>query len=185
MAKTELNSALRGISGAIDNWVYRNLGDRIVICRRGVNTAAPTDAQLAVRERFRLAADYGRTAKQDPALRAVYEAVAKAKGTSVLIAMMTDYLNPPDVNSVDLSSYTGRVGDPIRIRASKEAGVMAVNVAIRASDLTVLEEGAAVLQNGTWIYTAATAVPASSAVTITATAVDRPGNTGTKTVTFG
>lgn len=185
MAKTELNSALRGISGAIDNWVYRNLGDRIVICRRSVSTATPTDAQLAVRERFRLAADYGRAAKQDPQLLPIYEAVAKAKGTSVLIAMMTDYLNPPDVNSVDLSSYTGRVGDVIRIRASKDAGVLAVNVAIRAADLSVLEEGSAILQNGTWIYTATSAIPSSPAVTITATAVDRPGNTGTKTATFG
>jgi hypothetical protein len=62
--------------------------------------------------------------------------------------------------------------------------VTAVNIAIRAADLTVLEEGTAVLQFGTWVYTATTARMFGTPVAITATALDRPGNTGTKTETW-
>ena len=34
MAKLTLNSALQGIRGRIDNWVYRKYGSRTVLARR-------------------------------------------------------------------------------------------------------------------------------------------------------
>lgn len=181
MAKTELNSALRHISGGIDNWVYRNTGGRVIICRRGINHTPPSAAQTAVRERFRLAADFAQSVRSDPALRATYEAVAQNRGISLQVAVMTDYLTPPVVNAIDLSSYQGRIGDVIRVRAVKDAGVVAVNLAIRDAALNVLEEGAAMLQNGLWVYTATTAIVLDPTIKVTATAVDRPGNTGSKT----
>lgn len=61
------------------------------------------------------------------------------------------------------------------------ARLTAVSVAIRAADLSVLEEGAATLTDGAWVYRATTARASGQAVTITATAVDRPGHTGAKT----
>jgi hypothetical protein len=184
MAKTELNSALRGISGGIDNWVYRTVGGRMVISRRPKATGLVTEGQLAVRERFRLGADYARATAADPALKAIYEPIAKEKGVTLFVLLMTDFLRPPVVNALDLAQYEGRIGDPIRVRASDYAAVTEVNIAIRAADLTVLEEGAAVLQFGTWVYTATTARVFGTPVTITATALDRPGNTATKTETW-
>lgn len=181
MAKTDANTALQGITGGVDRWVYRRYGNEVVISKRPKRTAPPSEAQMAVHERFRQAADYARVAKQNPELLAVYQAVAEAKGISVFIAMMTDYLRPPAVNAIDLRGYQRRIGDRILIRASKDAGVTTVNVAIRDSALAVLEEGAAVLEQGLWVYTATTEIPAAAGITITATAVDRPGNTGTKT----
>lgn len=181
MAKTSLNSALKGISGGIDNWVYRDVGGRTVISRRAEHTAEPTAGQLAVRERFRLAADWARAANADPVLQAVYDPIARAKGITRYTVMVTDYLKPPVVNAVDLTGYAGRIGDVIRVRAADDAAVAGVNVAIRAADLSVLEEGAATLQLGTWVYAATTLRAAGVPITITATAADRPGNTGTKT----
>jgi hypothetical protein len=94
--------------------------------------------------------------------------------------IMTDFLKAPVVDAIDLSAYQGRVGDIIRIRTSDYTGVMAVSVAIRGPDLTLREEGAAVLVFGAWIYTATTLRIAGETVTISATAVDRPGHTGVK-----
>jgi hypothetical protein len=185
MAKTNLNSALKGISGGIDNWVYRSVGGRMVISRRPTGSRPATPGQLAVRERFRLATEYAKATAADPVLRALHEPIAKEKGVALFVLLMTDFLRPPIVNNVDLAGYQGRVGDLIRIRASDYAAVTAVSVAIRAEDLTVLEEGAAVLQFGTWVYTATTAQAPGVPVTITATAVDRPGNTATKMEAWG
>jgi hypothetical protein len=103
---------------------------------------------------------------------------------TVFSAAMADYLNPPTVDVVDLVGYHGAPGDSIVVRASDKIGVAAVNVAIRAEDLTVLEEGAATLENGTWVYRATTARAPGQPVTVTATALDRPGRTGSKTETW-
>ena len=181
MAKTQLNSALKGISGGIDDWVYREVRGKTVISRRATFGGEPTPAQLAVRERFRQASSYAKMVLANPVLLAPYEPIAKAKGLSLFTIILTDYLKPPVVDHIDLSGYHGLVGDPIRIRASEYVGVTAVNVAIRAPDLTVREEGAAVFLLGVWVYTATTLRVAAETVTITATALDRPGNTGTKT----
>jgi hypothetical protein len=45
----------------------------------------------------------------------------------------------------------------------------------------VLEQGAAALESGIWVYHATTARTPGDPVTIAATAFDRPGNAGTKT----
>jgi hypothetical protein len=181
VAKTELNSALKGISGGIDNWVYRQRKGQTVICRRPIVTSDPTESQLAVRERFRQGASYARMVLADPVRRAVYEPIAKAKGLSLFTVTLTDFLKPPTVDAIDLTGYHGMVGDVIRVQTSDYAGVTAVSIAIRAPDLTVREEGAAVLEFGAWVYTATTLRIAGETVTISATAVDRPGHTGTKT----
>lgn len=181
MAKTQLNSALNGISGGIDNWVYRSVRGRTVISRRGTNTSPLTEPQIAVRERFRLAADYAKAGTADPAQQAIYAPFAKERSISLFSAMMTDYLKPPVVNVIDLSAYHGQIGEPIRVRASDDIEVMGVHVTLQAPDLSVLEEGPAVLQFGTWVYLTTTARPADgTALTITAKATDRPGNTATK-----
>jgi len=180
MAKIELNSALKAIHGGLDNWVYRNIRGQMVLSRRPTASGTVSEAQADVRERFRHAAAYAKATLLDTIQRAAYDMVAKAKGLPVFSVMLTDFLKPPVVELLDLTAYHGQVGDVIRVSASDYVGVTAVNVAIRAPDLTVREEGAAVLQSGVWVYTATTLRIAEEAVTITATAVDRPGHTGTK-----
>lgn len=185
MAKLKLNSALKGIKGGIDDWVYRTVRGRIVISRRRGPSIGPISAaQEAVRERFRLAADYGRAGIQDPAMKVIYEPVAKERGISLYSAMMTDYLTPPTVNVVDLTGYHGLVGDVVKVRASDDVGVTKVSVAINGADGTLLETGDAVLVFGSWIYAATTQRVSGIPVTITATAGDRPGNVGRKSETW-
>ena len=49
MAKTRLNSALKQIGGAIDQWVYRQFRGRTVIYPLPEVSQTPSAAQLAVR----------------------------------------------------------------------------------------------------------------------------------------
>ena len=184
MAKTTLNSALKRISGKIDNWVYRKYGDGVIIARRPESNGPASPAQLAVRERFRLAANYAREILADPVRLPAYAAAARARGLSVFAFIMGDYLRPPVVEALDLAGYHGIVGDLIKVSASDTFRVAAVHIAIRDGDGAVLEEGPATLTDGRWTYTATTGIaPPSETVTIEATATDVPGHTGSQTAT--
>lgn len=180
MAKIKLNSALKAIQGGIDNWIYRLRGGRVIISPRVAPTDPQSAAQVQARERFKLAAAYARSTTPDAAC----EHAVRETGWSPFVVMMADYLRPPQVDLINLTGYHGAVGDPITIGASDDVAVTAVNVAIRNAGLSVLEEGAATLVNGMWVYTATTARTSGQTVSVTATAVDRPGHTGTLSATW-
>ena len=90
------------------------------------------------------------------------------------------------MDEVDLSAYTGQMGDKIAIRAHDDFDVSGVSVAISDTDGHALESGAAVEtppDSGRWLYTATTAVPTGTSVRIEVTATDRPGHKTVKTAT--
>lgn len=182
MAKLTLNSALSGIRGRIDNWVYRKFGDRVIIARRPASGGPVSPAQQAIREQFRAAAAYAKAVFADPVRRPPYEAAAKVKGTSLFAFVMGDFLNPPEVAAIDAASYHGHIGDLVKVTALDDFEVVGVDIVIRNAASVVLEQGAAALIGGQWTYAATVAVPAGDTVTIEAVAKDRPGHPGTKTV---
>ena len=86
------------------------------------------------------------------------------------------------VDEIDLSAYTGKTGEIIRVRASDDFGMVGVGVAIRDTESKVLEQGAATAaSDGAWTYTTTTNLPAGQQVVIEVTATDRPGHKTTKT----
>jgi len=184
MANLTLNSALQGIRGRIDNWVYRKFGDRVIIARRPTITAAPSPAQQAVRDRFKVAAAYARAVLADPVQQPRYQAAARAKGTTVFAFALGDFMKPPVVHAIDASGYHGGIGDLIKVDASDDFEVVAVGVVIRDATDAILEEGPAALVEGRWTYVATTAVAPGETVMIEATATDRPGHSGAKLVTW-
>lgn len=182
MAKITLNSALNGIRGRIDNWVYRKFGDQVIISRRPEFHGPLSAAQLAVRERFGEAAAYARSALADPVRLPPYQAAARAKGMSLFAFVMGDFLNPPVVSAIDAAGYHGRAGDLIKVSASDDFEVASVSVVIRDATDAVLEQGPAALTDGGWTYVATVAVAAGETVTIEAVAKDRPGHPGSQSV---
>lgn len=181
MAKITLNSALHGIRGRIDNWVYRRFGDQMIIARRPAGNGPPSAAQVAVREQFRAAAAYAKAVLADPVLRSHYEA-ANNKGLSLFAFVMGDFLKPPVVSAIDAAGYHGRVGDRIKVSARDDFEVVTVNVMIRDATGAVLEQGLAAPGDGGWAYAATVAVPIGTTVTIEAVAKDRPGHPGSQTM---
>ena len=128
--------------------------------------------------KFRLAALYGKAVMADATTRVLYEDASARKGIPAFALMVGDFLNLPAVDEVDLSGYTGKVGEVIRIRASDDIEVKGVGVTIRSQAGDLLEEGVAVWTpaSATWAYTTTTALAVGQAVSIEVTATDRPGH---------
>jgi hypothetical protein len=80
--------------------------------------------------------------------------------------MVADFLNAPSVDEIDLSEYTGAVGDAIVIQAHDDFDVTGVSVSLADAGGNPVESGEAVetpAGSGRWVYMA--------------TAMDRPGGT--------
>ena len=179
MAKVKLNLVLEQVRGQVGDLVFKRYGEGVVISRKpDMAGREPTEAQLAARERFRQAALYGKMVMADPETRTLYEKAAKAKGKPVFSLTVADFFNAPSVDEVDLSGYTGAVGDQIVIRASDDFDVVGVSVALTDAEGNAIESGVAVEtapNSGRWVYTATAAVGTGTTVRIAVTATDRPG----------
>jgi hypothetical protein len=183
MAKVKLNPIIDQVHGTFGDLVFRRVEGQTVIARRpDTSGVTPTPGQEAQRARFRDAAFYGRVVMQDPDALAFYEAVAARRRKPVFAVIVGDFLNAPVVDAIDADAYTGTTGDPLVIRAHDDVEVTGVTVVIADADGNVLESGPAAPDEWRWRYVAQTDVPAGTEVDITATATDRPGNTGSLSV---
>jgi hypothetical protein len=173
------------IKGLLGSIVFkRRRGKGYVAMKPIPSGQAPSAGQQEVRSRFRLAAIYGNGAVDDVAATAFYQPIATEKGASVYSVAMADYLKPPLVDTIDLSGYSGVIGNKIAVVGLDDAGVASLHVAIKTLAGVTLEQGQAVASGGAWLYTATTNLTAGQSVSIVATAKDRPGNVGLKTVTY-
>lgn len=182
MAKVKLNPVMERIRGRIGGLVFKRSFGTTSVSALTDSTHEPSPAQQQIQEQFKLAATYGRSVLADPARRPFYEAIARARNVPLFSVMMGDYLKPPVVAEVDVSRYRGQPGDPVRILATDDVDVVSVHVVIRDAADAVVEQGAAILDRESWLYTATTAPAAGEPLTITVVATDRPGNEGTKAV---
>ena len=96
-----------------------------------------------------------------------------------------DWMSAPTVSAIDLSHYNKHVGDAIYIASHDDVKVTGVTVAIVDSTQAPVESSVAVFDaaSGSWRYTTAVDASAKPSVTVTASASDRSGNTGTLTGT--
>ena len=183
MAKVKLNPALEAIRGHVGDFVFKRWGDQEIVGKMPDRTGiVPTANQLAQQDKFRLAALYGKAVLADPLTKQVYEEASARKGIPAFALTVGDFLNAPIVDEIDLSGYTGKIGDKIGARASDDVEVHGVSVTIREQGGAVIEEGDAVFSQATatWTYTATTALAQGQAVSIDVSATDRPGHKGTK-----
>jgi hypothetical protein len=160
--------------------VYRRTRDGNILGRMPINTRPPTEAQRGVREQFRLAAAYARAVRTDETLAARYAAAARAKGILSFPFTIRDYLNPPEVLSIDTAGYAKAIGNAIEVRATDDLEVTGVMVSIHDANDAVLEQGPAILTAGLWRYMTTTAAP--TAASVKAVATGQPGNTGNRSV---
>lgn len=179
MAHVTLNPILEGLRGKVGDLVFKRYGNGTIISRTPTMTGEPTEAQLASQARFSEAAMFGKMIMADPDSKEFYEDVAREKGMPLFALTVADFYNAPSVNEVDLSHYTGAVGDVIDVVAFDDVDVAGVAVSISQDDGTPIEDGAATMVSpGRWQYTATAAVPTGTTVRIAVTAEDRPGGTG-------
>ena len=183
MAKVKLAPAVEAIHGHVGNMLFRRCNGQEVVGKVPDRTnVVPTADQLAQQEKFKLAAFYGKTVLADTAKKALYTTAAEERGIQAFALAVADFLNPPTVDQVDLSKYTGKVGDTITVRASDELEISGITVGVRDEGGTLLESGAAIKGTGgmTWTYTATTALGVGASVVIEVHATDLPGNVTTR-----
>jgi len=182
MAKVRLNPILKQIRGQVGDLVFRRYGDETIISQKpGRPDIEPSAAQLAARERFREAALYGKMVMADAETKALYVDAAKAKGKPVFSLTVADFFNAPSVDEVDLSVYSGAVGDEIIIMASDDFDVAAVSISLSDDSGAAIESGEAIespADSGRWVYSASADVDTGTIVRIAVTASDRPGGLG-------
>ena len=183
MADIKLNPLIEQAHGKMGGVVFKKYQDRTIIAEKAQPKQPNTPAQQATKQNFRLAALYGKTVMANPETKAGYAAAAAAKKVPVFSLIVADFLNPPVVDQIDLSAYTGKTGDLIKVWAHDEYKVTGVQIIIRDNNGTTLEQGAAVLSDtdGSWDYTATTNLSADEHVAIEVDASNLPGHVGTKT----
>lgn len=187
MAKVILNPAIQVISGNISGFVYRHYADgRIRIAKASVRSPdyQPTPAQAAQIQKFKEAAARYRRLIQEVGMKDAYERllVNAEPHTSLRAFVMGDILSAPKIDTLDLSSYQGQIGDSIRVVAEDNVGVKRLELVIYDQTAQADLESATHDLTGNiqsrveWVYSVAVAVPAEHGVEVRVAAFDLAGN---------
>jgi hypothetical protein len=178
MALVKNNLILHGISGMLgDQVVIRQdqQGDYVLAARPAKKKNRKYSlAQQDQQERFRKAALYGKATQGKPE----YQALAKDRRLTAYTVATKDYLTPPDILDIDISGYTGGLGQPIVILAVDDVKVAAVKVLLAQDDSTLIEQGLALVDPADphrFVYTATKTAP-TPMVAISVDVIDLAGN---------
>jgi hypothetical protein len=177
MAESKRNVVTHGLSGKIgDLLVFRQVGGRTIVSQMPKPSNTVSEKQVAHRKRFQQAVLYGKSALESPETAELYKAATK-KGQVPMNIAVADFFNAPDIENIDVTGYSGKAGDVIRITASDDFIVKYVKVRITNADGSLVEEGEAVNDAGDiWIYTAVQDNENLEGDKIVVTASDLPGN---------
>jgi len=176
--KVILQSGLRGLSGGMEDWVYQYRDGKTYLGPKPRRTKEPSPAEISQRERFKQAALHAKALMANAETRGYYEALGAERGVSPFALAVGDTLNRPYFKYIDLSSYKGKAGDPISIRAIDDLGLTEVEVELCAVDGTHIEKGKAVEsgeRSGEWTYTATRQVALGADIFITVIGFDHAG----------
>ena len=179
MAESKNNIVTHGLSGKVgDLLVFSQRNGKTIVSKAPKDrTGELSDKQKAHKLKFQKAVLYAKAVLNDPIKRQLYEAKSdNSIGMSTYNVAVADLLNAPDIEEINLSGYTGNIGDIIKIVATDDFGVVSVNVKIENADGSLVEQGAAVNNGAEWIYTAAASNPDLAGDKITVTASDAPAN---------
>lgn len=159
-----------------DYWIIKHdRSGRIILARRPTfaKDRQFSEAQKAQQRRFREAAQYASSAmNKEP----IYREIAAGTTRTAYNIALSDWFHGPEIEMIDLSEWTGRPGESIRIRALDDVIVRCVTVIIANGEDMVIEQGAAAQEEDAswWVYTTTEAVLGSAKVI--ALAEDLPGN---------
>jgi hypothetical protein len=182
MANITSNAAAGQLSGAVGDLVFVRLKNgQVIVRRRPVRKADKKPGEIANQQGFVRAVAYAKAVWNGaPELKAKYDVAAQKQGRQGFHLAKADFRLPPKIGDVDLAGYQGNPGGVIRVVATDDFAVKEVLVVLRRLTGELIEQGAAVVQDGTWSYWAQTQVPKGETITVEAIAVDYPGHTASK-----
>jgi hypothetical protein len=151
MAIVKNNHVVKGLSGQYGDMIFRQFrGKTFVTPKPSIMPAKQSEKQRDNRAKFKLATEFAKKMMSQTDSKAYYARKAKKlKLPNAYTAAITDYMRKPQISEVDASRYNGRLGDRIKITASKKNFKLAsVNVIIASEDNRVLEQGPAQWHGG-------------------------------------
>lgn len=180
MAKSRNNVVTHGLSGLIgDLLVFRQRANKTIVADRPkLSTKQPTAIQMEIRERFKRASRYAKSVLNNLVLKAGYQQAAKPGQTAHNVAFADYQKSPEFYEEVNLSSYTGTIGDEIIVSVIDDFKVKTVHVEIKTPEDLSLEAGYAVQAENEldWVYVTTAANTELAGSRIIFTASDYPGN---------
>lgn len=185
MAESKNNIITHGLSGKIgDLIVFRSRnGKTFVSSAPKERTGEPSEAQQAQKAKFQEAVLYAKVAINNPEISEDYKKEAKKDAKTPYNVAIADFFHAPDIKSIDIEGYTGKVGDTIRIKVTDDFKVKGVSVSIFNTDGTEVEHTNAVKNvndESEWVFTAKTANASLDGDKIIIRATDIPGNISEK-----
>lgn len=181
MAKSINNIITHGLSGKVgDLLVFSQRNGKTIVSKVPQKSNKVTEKQAQQRQKFQEAVIYSKGILKDPTSKLEYEAEAKDRGIQTNSVAIADFLNAPKIEEVNLSAYTGKVGDTIKIKAFDDFKVKEVTVKIQNADGSLVEEGNATEEGLYWVYTAKENNTDLSGDKITIRATDMPDNLSEK-----
>ena len=157
MAESKNNIITHGLSGKVgDLIVFRNRnGKTYVASKPKERTGELSEAQKEHQKFFQQAVIYAKSALVNPETKQAYKDAAD-EGESAYNVAVADFMHAPDIDEIDLSKYTGKVGDTIMVTVTDDFKVAEVSVTILNADGTEVEHGLAQSALGglQWLYTA-------------------------------
>ena len=178
MTKIKNNPLLKGATGMFgDIIVYRQVRGGVVMANKPKPSTTVSAAQQEVKDKFKKATSYAKRQMADPTAKALYESAKSDKMPSAYAVAVRDFLKSPTIDQLDLSLYTGQVGEKILVLASDDFKVESVFVTILSAANAVIESGPAIESaTGEWEYTATVANANFATSKYQIQAKDRPGN---------
>lgn len=148
------------------------------------NATEFTKPQLVYHEKLQKAILYGKNVVADPDMKATYNSSLRP-GLSAFNVAVADFLWAPHIRQVDVTNYTGRVGEKIIIEVTDNFKVVKVHVLIENSDGSKVEDGFGVkVSDHVWIYTTSVSNHRLDGDKITITAYDLPENTSGEVISL-
>lgn len=179
MAQSKNNIITHGLSGKVGYLiVFRNRnGKTIVASKPKERKGELSEAQKEHQRNFQQAVIYAKSALNNPETKQAYKDAADT-GESAYNVAIADFMNAPDIEQINLTGYSGRIGDTISIKVNDDFLVQEVSVTILNADGTEVERGLAQLSSGglDWLYTATAVNESLEGDKIIIQASDMPGN---------
>src|SRR4051812_41178658 len=155
MAKVARNAIISSLTGKLGGVVFRkHQGETVAQLLPQQSNRKRSEAQLARQLRFQEAAHYAKSILSEPLQQKVYQALGAARNRPPNTILISNFLNPPTVDLIEISGYQGRRGDRIKVLATDDVEVVSVTIAIRDQAGAVVESAPAGKNHGVWIYIA-------------------------------
>jgi hypothetical protein len=184
MPKSRNNIVTKGLSGKIDDLVFRQMDGQTIVSRSPHVSSINSSAQQAARNLFRMAAVYAKAAIANPILLQFYKSKAK-KGQRPYQMAIADFCKPPEILEIDSSLYKGSIGDSITVQAIDNGRVNTVKFRIESNG-NLLEEGDAIIQSDglSWTFTCGMPNSTIAGTLVSITATDLAGRKSSKQFTL-